>query len=161
MTEATTTFIANLFRPIFVPISHWLLSPKRPRPTWHYETAFVALILVTVAVCTTPNPFLLGSNTDILRQFLIIWLSAAAVIGSFLHAKVGYLMSEAMVAAKASDESCHEWLGSYWLWKEVLWFAVFLISGAYPALAGNVIFLLYPAWRKVHVEERAKLRSAI
>jgi len=83
------------------------------------------------------------------------------VIGSFLHAKVGYRMSEAMVAAKASDESCHEWLGSYWLWKEVLWFAVFLISGAYPALAGNVIFLLYPAWRKVHVEERAKLRSAI
>lgn len=82
-----------------------------------------------------------------------------AVFGSFLHAKVGYRMSEAMKASDAPSVSCHKWLGKYWLSKEIFWFFVFLLSGAYPAIVGNVIFIIYPAWRKIHLEERVKLRG--
>ncbi len=158
MTSALTAYIVRLFGPIFRPISHWLLSSHRVRPTWHYETAFVACVLVVVAVCTSPNPFV-SLSVEEWRHFAIVWLSVGAVLGSFLHAKVGYRMSEAMIASKASNDSCHEWLGSYWLTKEILWTAVFLIGGAYPAIAGSIIFLLYPAWRQVHVAERTKIRG--
>lgn len=158
MTSALTTYIVYLLGPMFRPISRWLLAPDRARPTWHYETALVACLLIITAVCTSPNPF--GPlHIEGWKQFAVVWFSAGAVLGSFLHAKVGYRMSEAMIASKVSNESCHEWLGSYWLAKEILWLFVFLISGAYPAIVGNVIFLLYPAWRRVHVEEREILRG--
>jgi hypothetical protein len=68
-------------------------------------------------------------------------------------------MSEAMQASKAPTVSCYEWSGRYWLGKEILWFFVFLLSGAYPAIAGNIIFIIYPAWRQIHIEERKKIRS--
>lgn len=156
--DALTTFLARIFTPIFRPLSHWLLSEKRHHPTWHFETAFVFLILLTVALLTSPSLDAL-SDTAQLTQFLVVWLSVFAVLGSFLHAKVGYRMAEALEAQEAPPSSCYEWSGKYWLSKEILWFLVFLLSGAYPAIAGTIIFILYPAWRKVHVEERKKIRK--
>lgn len=141
-----------MLRPLLAPPSRWLLSPKRTRPTWHYESVIVGAILLGVALYTSPDP-----NLD-LKQFLIIWLSAFAVFGSFMHAKVGYRMSEAMEASDAPDVSCYEWSGRYWVFKELLWLGVFLLSGAYPAIVGTILFILYPAWRKIHVEERKKVR---
>lgn len=155
LTDRLTTLIAKVCRPVFVPAAHWLISDKRTRPTWHYEAAFAALILLIVALLTTPHP-----QSD-LRGFIITWVSAMAVLGSFLHAKVGYRMSEVMEAKNMPEVSCYKYSGSYWIAKEILWFIVFLASGAYPAIVGNVIFILYPAWRKIYVEERARLRAPI
>lgn len=150
LTEKITNGIAVVLRPILRPISHWLASEKRKRPTWHYETLVAAIILFLVAALTSPSP------QEDLRQFAINWISAFAVLGSFLHAKVGYRMSEAMEAAAMPEVSCYKYSGKYWIGKEILWFFVFLLSGAYPAIVGNIIFIIYPAWRKIHTEERKK-----
>ena len=156
--EKFTANLAKLLRPILAPVSRWLLHPDRTRPTWHYEACFVGSILLSVATLTSPHPT--ASEWPLVwKPFLVTWLSAFAVFGSFLHAKVGYRMSEAMHASKSPSVSCYEWLGRYWLSKEILWFFVFLFSGAYPAIVGNVIFILYPAWRKIHTEERLCVRG--
>jgi hypothetical protein len=159
MTSFLTSSLARFFGPIFRPLSRWLLSPKRKHPTWHYETAIAAIILFSVASLTSPYPMTSLKWSYLWKPFLINWLSAFAVLGSFLHAKVGYRMSEAMIAGKADAVSCHEWLSRYWVGKEILWFFVFLFSGAYPAIVGNIIFIIYPAWRKIHIEERKKMRG--
>lgn len=155
LTERITEGLAKVLRPIFLPACRWLISAKRQRPTWHYEAMLVGFILLMVAVLTTPSPQLDP------RGFVITWVSALAVMGSFLHAKVGYRMSEAMEAQNMPEVSCYKYAGSYWVAKEILWFVVFIASGAYPAIVGNIIFILYPAWRKVYVVERQRLRQAV
>ena len=114
--EALTNFFAKALGPIFRPVSWWLVSERRTRPTWHYETAFVALVLISVAALTSPAISEL-SDMLVLKEFLIIWISVGAVLGSFLHAKVGYRMSEAMEANKVSSVYCYEWAGRYWVSK--------------------------------------------
>jgi hypothetical protein len=156
LTDRFTASLAWLLGPVLRPVSRWLLSPQRKRPTWHFEGMFAALLLCLVATLTTPQPWV-GIGTW--RAFGITWVSAAAVFLSFLHGKVGYRMSEAMATTGASSVHCYEWSGRYWLGKELLWFVVFLLSGAYPAIVGNVIFMVYPAWREIHLQERLKLRG--
>jgi hypothetical protein len=159
LTVSLTMWLARVLGPVLRPVSRWLLAPERERPTWHYETGFALVILLGTALLTTPEPWMHMGDRFVLKAFFVNWLSAFAVLGSFLHAKVGYRMSEAMAEMNAPSVSCWEWSGRYWLGKEILWFSVFLLSGAYPAIAGNVIFILYPAWRRIHVEERRKLRG--
>ena len=159
LTESLTNFLVRLLGPILRPISRWLLSPERKRPTWHYEGFAVFILLMIVAALTSPRPWETPGDVAALKAFVITWISAAAVMGSFLHAKVGYRMSEAMAANDAPPVSCYEWSGRYWLGKEILWLIVFLLSGAYPAIVGNVVFILYPSWRQIHVQERKKLRG--
>lgn len=151
--EKLTNFLAYILRPILRPVSHWLADAKRKRPTWHYEGFFVGSILLLVAYLTSPS-----FSVDA-KQFFIGWLSAFAVMGSFLHAKVGYRMSEAMEEAEMPDVYCYDFAGRYWVGKEILWFFVFLLSGAYPAIVGNIVFILYPAWRKIHIKERKIVRG--
>jgi hypothetical protein len=132
-----------------------MAKPKRGS-TWHYEAAFVAIVLLTVSALTTPplaSAFLGGVQ---LRTFLIIWISAGAVFGSFLHAQVGTYMAEDMSHTEEPLTECYHKLGEYWVYKEILWFLVFLLSGAYPAIAGNVIFILFPVWRKIYKAERVR-----
>lgn len=153
--ETLTIGLALVLRPALAPVSRWLIT--RARPTWQYESAFVALVLGTVAVLTTSWPDSLA--WDAVRPVLVNWLSALAVLGSFLQASVGFRMAEAQEASAAPSVHCHAWSNRYWLVKELLWFLVFLLSGAYAAIAGNVVFLLYPAWRHIHGLTRAEARS--
>lgn len=157
--DTFTHFLSRVLRPLLAPASRWLLAPERKHPTWQYETALVALVLIAVALATSPSIQASIADNAALTKLLIIWLSTGAVLGSFLHAKVGYRMSEALEASSAPDVSCYEWSGKYWLFKEILWLAVFILSGAYPAIAGTVLFIVYPAWRKIHLQERKKLRA--
>lgn len=156
LTDRFTGSLARLLGPVLRPVSRWLLSPQRKRPTWHFEGAVVATLLCAVATLTTPQPW---AGIGTWGAFGITWVSAAAVFLSFLHGKVGYRMSEAMATTGAPSVHCYEWSGRYWLGKELLWFVVFLLSGAYPAIVGNVIFMAYPAWREIHLQERLKLRG--
>ena len=154
--DTLSDLLAKILSPLLKPVSQWLLSPKRSHPTWHFETACVAFVLLVVALFTTPSVVSLWIAPV---PFLIVWLSAVAVLGSFLHAKVGYRMAEALAEQATPPAACQEWSGTYWVAKELLWLVVFVLSGAYPAIAGAVIFILYPAWRKIHVSERRKLRG--
>lgn len=98
------------------------------------EALFVALVLATVAALT-------GGG-------LLQWLSAAAVLLSFMHAQVADRMSERQAAQAKPDVPCYRWALRYFMAKELAWCAVFTLSGAWPALAGVALFLAYPAWRR-------------
>lgn len=155
MADSVTNFLARLLAPLLRPLARRLAWPKRGH-TWHYEAATVAFILLIVASATTPLLDIahITDQLDVFKQFLIVWLSAAAVFGSFLHAQVGTYMAEDMSHTEVPLTPCYPKLGEYWVYKELFWFLVFLISGAYPAIAGNIIFLVFPAWRKIYKEER-------
>ncbi len=154
------SFLENLLGPLFRPVSRWLAHPERKHPTWHYEALVVALILFGVAALTTNWSIVFSQPlTAWWRPFIINWLVAAAVLISFLQAQVGFRMAEAQNISKSRSVDCHMWSGRYWISKELLWFIVFFLSGAFSAIAGNVVFLLYPAWRQIHVKERMKMRK--
>jgi hypothetical protein len=158
MADSFLDFLARLLRPVLLPLARRLARPKHGA-TWHYEAAFVALALITVAVLTSPA--LAAALAGVaLKEFLIIWLSALAVFCSFLHAQVGTYMAEDMSHTEIPLTPCFHKLGEYWVYKEILWFLVFFISGAYPAIAGSVIFLLFPVWRKIYKQERQRIAKA-
>ncbi|KND49196.1 MAG: hypothetical protein AB203_02250 [Parcubacteria bacterium C7867-008] len=149
MADTVIDFVARILRPLLVGPARFLANPKRTK-TWQVEAAFVAAVLLVVSALTTPPIPSTFSDLEAIKAFLIIWLSAAAVFGSFLHAQVGTYMAEDMSSTEKPLTECYHKLGQYWVYKELFWFLVFLLSGAYPAIAGNVIFLVYPAWRKIY-----------
>lgn len=156
MADSFVDFFARILKPIFLPFARRMARPKKGS-TWHYEAAVAATILLAVAALTTPSPHAALLGDLALRQFLIIWLSAGAVLGSFLHAQVGTYMAEDMSHTDEPLTECYHKLGEYWVYKEILWFCVFLLSGAYPAIAGSFIFLLFPVWRKIYKDERKRI----
>ncbi len=155
MTESVLNFLVRILRPFLYPLARWMAAPKRGS-TWQYEAGFVAVILLSVSLLTTPSIRSIFTDTASLRAFVIIWISAAAVFGSFLHAQIGTYMAEDMSHAEEPLTDCYHKLGKYWVYKETLWFAVFILSGAYPAIAGNIVFMLFPIWRKIYKAERMK-----
>lgn len=54
---------------------------------------------------------------------------------------------------KAADErywlhvDCHHWARRYLVSKEICWLIYFVMLGAWSALVGVGVFLLYPVWR--------------
>jgi hypothetical protein len=98
------------------------------------EAFVVAVVLAAVAAVT-------GGG-------LLQWLSALAVLLSFMHAQVADRMTELQAAAVRPDVPCWRWSRRYFLGKELAWCAVFAMSRAWPALAGVALFLLYPFWRR-------------
>jgi hypothetical protein len=159
MADSVIDFLARMLNPLIRPVARWMSGPKRGS-TWHYEAAFVAVALLSVAALTTPPITSAFAGGASLKAFLIIWISAGAVFGSFLHAQVGTYMAEDMSHTEKPLTECYHKLGEYWVYKEVLWFAVFMLSGAYPAIAGNVIFILFPVWRKIYKAERVRRAAA-
>ena len=106
--------------------------------TLKYEIAIIGLVLFGTAFLTSYSLL----NVDP-RASVIIWLSAFAVFVTFVHGAMSFDISEA-----SSDKRSSVSMGFYWISKELLWLTVFLLSGAYPAIVGTVLFILYPLWRK-------------
>lgn len=101
--------------------------------TWQGEMAVVAVVLSTVA-------FVRGDWRE--------WIAAAAVLATFGHASVAERMREREEARDQVEVDCVKWTWGYFLVKEVLWAAFFVLTGAYAALAGVGVFLAFPFWRK-------------
>jgi hypothetical protein len=108
---------------------------KRTVPTWAFEAMIVALPLGTVAA---------------FRGQWIEWVGAAAVLASFMHAQVADRMAEKQSAMAKPDVTCFRWTLRYFVMKEGLWFAYFVALGAWSALVGVLVFLLYPIWRQAY-----------
>jgi len=102
--------------------------------TWKIEAGVVGAVLSLVAFAT-------GGT-------LAGWITAAAVLLSFMHAQVADRMAEQQEAMPTPSVPCWRWSRAYFLAKEALWLAAFVITGAWPAVAGVVLFLAYPAWRR-------------
>lgn len=100
------------------------------------EALVVAVVLAGVAGLTGGAP--------------VQWLSAAAVLLSFMHAQVADRMAEKQASATLPDVECWRWSDRYFVAKELAWCGVFAIGRAWPALVGVGLFLAYPAWRRYH-----------
>lgn len=101
--------------------------------TWQIEAVFVATVLAVVAIVS-------GKGA---RE----WLGVLAVFFTWMHASVADRLAEE-AAAKVGGVACHAWASRYYWAKEALWLAYFVWLGAWSALAGCALFLLWPLWRK-------------
>lgn len=100
---------------------------------WQLEALVVALALALVTVVS-------GGGVR-------AWLAAAAVQLSFMHAQVADRLAAAEERRPTRDVHCYRWAARYFLGKEALWALTFALASQWPALAGCVLFLLYPRWR--------------
>ena len=146
-----TDALARFLSPLMRPVSRWLLSDRRRWQTWRYEFAFVGALLLLVTLLTI--------DWSSKRTVIGAWAAAFGVFFSFGHAKVASRMMEAQSVVEVVTVSCYRMSETYWLIKEIAWFAAFMATGMYPALVGNFLFLLYPAWRKVHLDTRFVVRG--
>jgi hypothetical protein len=101
--------------------------------TWHFEHLTIAAILALVVVVT-------GSAWS-------EWIGAAAVLTAFGHASVAERLAERQAALDTPDVECHSKARWYWVAKEILWCAYFLVHRSYSAIVGCAVFLAYPLWR--------------
>ena len=106
-----------------------------------YEIILIGIVLFAVALFTS-YPIV----TSNLQSAIVIWLSACAVFVTFVHGAKSFDAIESNPSASG--------IGIYWISKECLWLAVFLLSGAYPAIIGTGLFILYPLWRKSSLRPR-------
>lgn len=117
--------------------------------TWQVEAAVVAAALGGVAIAS-------GKGA-------IEWLAVAAVFFTWSHASVADRLAEAAEVASIGRDrfgpagvvACHRWAARYYWAKELLWFAYFAWLGAWSALAGCVLFLVWPLWRQALRRRRA------
>lgn len=151
MTALSNAFY-RMLAPILRPLSAWLANPARKRQTWTYEFMAVGMILVVVTLLTTDwtSPRAIAFNLA----------GAVGVFFSFAHANVASRMTERQAIQEKPDVWCWYKAERYWLLKETAWFVAFMASGMYSALVGNVLFILFPVWRRIHVETRAAVRAA-
>jgi hypothetical protein len=107
---------------------------------WVIESAFVLTILLATAIVSGKG--------------WIEYLAVLAVYFTFKHASVSERLREANEAnakkATAETTSCAHKLQQFFILKEILWVAFFVLSGAWSALAGCGIFFLYAWWRAAY-----------
>ncbi len=106
-------------------------------PTWKTEVIFVYMVLILGMALT--NSFGLANT-----------VCSVAVLMSFCHAQISDRMAEKQAHLVKPDVECYRYSLFYFVAKESLWLAFFIITHSYPALFGVGIFLLYPVWRKVY-----------
>lgn len=82
----------------------------------------------------------------------IEWIGALAVLLTFGHVQVADRLAEEAAEKEQltgeADVECHRMARRYLISKELCWFAYFFALGAYSALVGVGVFLLYPVWRR-------------
>lgn len=107
--------------------------------TFHLENAFVLFCLSLIAIWS--------------QKGFTEWVAVFAVFASFNHASVANRLSE-KEEERAKNEAvfveCYEYDRLWFYSKEFLWVCVFAINLNYSALAGCVIFFIYPTWRKIY-----------
>lgn len=84
---------------------------------------------------------------------LVEWVGVAAVFFGFAHMSVAERLQEQEALRARQGEAvrveCYPKLSRYYFLKEISWFLYFLALGAWSALAGVVLFLLYGPWRRL------------
>jgi len=111
--------------------------------TWHIESAVVFIVLFVI---TAIKNF---ENTEIVCS-LAVWLT-------FMHGQVADRMQEKQAQMAKPDVDCYKWSNRYFLMKEALWITFFIMIGSFAALAGSVLFFMYPFWRKIYKKKWPKL----
>lgn len=101
--------------------------------TWHVELTVVTVVLSLTALLSG------GGVTQ--------WLGVAAVALTFAHTQIAQRLVEREAARDKPTVECYQMLNRYFMAKEMLWSIYFVLLGAWPALVGVFLFMVYPAWR--------------
>lgn len=121
------------------------------QPTYIWETVFVALYLLgTTGFILYVSTIPVNTASEAFGQLL----TAVALLLTFWHMTVATRLQEKQVQTQETV-SCHRTLNYYLFCKEVAWVGAFLCLGAWNAILGVPIFLLYPVWRRVYLHFRA------
>ena len=125
--------------------------------TYQVEYGFVFIILFAVVLIN--------------KSEMYEWIGALAVLVTFMHAKVANRLAEREKYRQQHNTddiilSYHYKIKKFFILKEILWFAYFILLGAWSALVGVIIFLLYEPWRKLwrkyySLEEKVKKESKL
>lgn len=110
---------------------------KHTNPDW--LRTWVAELLVVASV--------LAAVVAFRHAAIVEWIGSAAVLASFAHGQVSDRLAEREGLRERPDVDCWKWSRRYFVMKESLWAAFFFATGAWSALVGVGVFLLYPAWR--------------
>lgn len=102
--------------------------------TWHIENAVVVAALITTAIVSG------GTITE--------WIGAAAVFCGFCHGSIAERLREREAARPSPAVECYHLLGRFFLAREILWTAYFVLLDAWSALVGCALFAAYPLWRR-------------
>lgn len=111
-------------------------------PTYWWENLAVSFYLGVMTLVAAWDL----SGTPALAQFL----GAIAVFFTFRHVSVANRLEEAQDRSDVKTVDCYKKLTHFLVIKEILWVAVFSLTGAWTALAGIPIFLFYPVWRRYY-----------
>lgn len=112
---------------------------------WHIQThvieyLFVGIILIVVAI--------------VAKKGWIEWIGVLAVFLTFGHASIAERLREREALRHLKRDPvevhCYWKLPYYFYAKEMLWFVYFILLGAWSALAGVILFLLYVPWRNYY-----------
>lgn len=104
-------------------------------PTWVTEMAFAVSIFFGTAYLCEGNLF-------------VLYGTAIALTLTFGYVQIGARLQEAQETLKETHVECFRKLNYYLVGKEIVWAVLFFYMGAYPAIPGALLFLLYPFWRK-------------
>ncbi len=122
-----------------IPVGFVEMLKKRGIHPYQTEMAVVLCLLSAVAIIS--------------EKGLIEWIGVVAVFLTFGYSSVSDRLREVQEVRAEKDKhvevECYRWLNYYFWGKEILWFFYFLFLGAWSALAGVFIFLLYPFWRRL------------
>lgn len=113
--------------------------------TWVWELGTVALALVAVLLAT--------------HAPLVEVIGSGAVLASFAHGQVSDRLAERDAARAVPEVHCVAWARRYFLAKEALWLVYFVAKGAWSALVGCAVFLVYPAWRAWYRRKVSPIRG--
>jgi len=106
--------------------------------TYVVEYIFVGIILFTIALISGKG--------------IVEWVGVLAVLINFGHTQIADRLKEKEEKRFKNNEmvnvDCYWKLNYYFYAKELCWLLYFFLVGAWSALAGVFIFLLYPLWRK-------------
>lgn len=126
-------------KPLLIRFVEWM-KVKFKIQTYIIEYIVVSVVLITTAIIS--------------EKGLVEWIGVAAVFLTFGHASIAERLREReeLRHLKRSPVEVHcYWKLSYYFYaKETLWFVYFILLGAWSALAGVVLFLLYTPWRKYY-----------
>lgn len=108
--------------------------------TYQLEQVFVGLVLIIAALIT--------------QRGLIEWVGVVAVFLNFGHVSVADRLREAEELRQQHKDlvsvECYKKLDHYYFSKEIFWLLYFVLLGAWSALVGVGLFLLYTPWRRMY-----------
>lgn len=123
-------------KPLLIRFVEWIKRRFNVQ-TYVIEYLVVSVVLVATAIIS--------------KKGFVEWIGVVAVFLTFGHASIAERLREREALRHLTrspiEVNCYWKLSYYFYAKEILWFAYFILIGAWSALAGVVLFLAYSPWR--------------